>query len=71
MENLDKTKESDFPKISKPANRALQNAGIYRLEQLTGTTESDILKLHGMGPKGVRILKDALNEKGLSFANKS
>lgn len=59
---------SDLPKISKPANRALSHAGYSRLEQLTTVTEAEILKLHGVGPKGVRILKEALHEQGLSFA---
>ena len=70
MDNFSKP-ESDLPKISKPATRALTNAGYYRLEQFSNVTESDILKLHGVGPKGVRILKDALKEIGLSFAKKS
>lgn len=62
--------ESDLPKIGKPTNRALHMAGFYRLEQFTEVTESDILKIHGVGPKVVRILNDALKEKGLSFSNK-
>ncbi|MBW7475855.1 DNA-binding protein [Paenibacillus oenotherae] len=62
--------ESDLPKISNPATRALANAGYYRLEQFTAVTEADILKLHGVGPKGIRILNEALKERGLSFAEK-
>lgn len=62
--------ESDFPKISEPATRALSNAGLYRLEQLTKVTEADLLKLHGLGPKAIRILNEVLKEKGLSFAKK-
>lgn len=65
------TPESELPKMSKPANRELQNAGFYRLEQFTSVSESDILKIHGVGPKAVRILNEALKEKGLSFAKKS
>jgi DNA-directed RNA polymerase alpha subunit len=60
--------ESDFPKTSAPAQRALNNAGYYRLEQLTEVTEKELLKLHGMGPKALRILREALEAKGLSFA---
>lgn len=63
--------ESNLPKISKPANRELHNAGFYRIEQFTEVTESDILKIHGVGPKAVRILNDVLKKKGLSFAEKS
>ena len=63
--------ESNLPKISKPANRELHNAGFYQLEQFTKVTESDILRIHGVGPKAVRILNEALKEKGLAFAKKS
>jgi DNA-directed RNA polymerase alpha subunit len=61
--------ESDFPKTSQPAQRALNNAGYTHLEQLTKVSESELLKLHGMGPKALRILREALHAKGLSFAN--
>ncbi len=61
----------DFPKgIGRPATGALLAAGYTRLEQLTHVTEADILKLHGVGPKAVRILRETLAEKGLSFADK-
>ena len=62
---------SELPKISKPANRSLHNAGYYKIEQFTKVTESEILKIHGVGPKAVRILNEALKEKGLAFAKKS
>ncbi|WP_043932979.1 DNA-binding protein [Bacillus sp. EB01] len=59
---------NDFPKTSKPAERALAGAGFTQLEQLTTISETDLLNLHGIGPKAVRILKEALAEKGLDFA---
>lgn len=60
---------SSLPEIiSKPAHRALAGAGIVNLEQLTTITEAELLKLHGMGPKGIRILRQALADKGLDFA---
>lgn len=68
--DINKSPESDLPNMGKTANRVLHHAGFYRLEQLIKVTESDILKIHGVGPKAVRILNDALKEKGLSFANK-
>ncbi len=58
---------NDFPKTSKPALRALNNAGYFKLEQLTQITEAELSKLHGMGPKALGILKLALREKGLRF----
>ena len=61
--------ESDFPKgIGAPAGRALAGAGYSRLEQLTSVTERDLKKLHGMGPKAIGILRQALAARGLSFA---
>lgn len=58
---------SGFPQIAKPAQRALKQAGFEYLEQLADTSEQELLALHGMGPKAVRILKDALKAKGMSF----
>jgi uncharacterized protein YdhG (YjbR/CyaY superfamily) len=63
---------SDFPPvIGNPARRALENAGYSRLKQLTKVTEADLGKLHGMGPKALRILREALETKGMSFATVS
>ena len=58
---------SNFPKISAPATRALEAAGYTNLKQLTKVTESEIAQLHGMGPKALRILHEALKAQGLSF----
>lgn len=60
--------KTSLPKTSEPANRALALVGIEYLEDLTKFTEKELLKLHGFGPKALRILKAALQEKGLSFA---
>lgn len=60
---------SDLPKISQPAVRALAGVGVHRLEQLTGFSEEEIRELHGMGPKALGILRQALADKGLAFAD--
>ena len=61
--------ESDLPpKIGNPARRALEGEGYFRLGQLTKVAESELMKLHGMGPNALGMLKDALKAKGLSFA---
>lgn len=58
-----------FPKgMSQPSLRALLEAGYTSLEQLTAATSKDLLALHGMGPKGIRILREALAARGLAFA---
>jgi hypothetical protein len=36
---------------------------------LSKITETEVLKLHGMGPKAMGIIRIALEEKGLSFAD--
>lgn len=58
------------PKLAKPAHRALAGADIFTIEQLAKWSEKDIMDLHGMGPKAMGQLREALNEKGLSFAKK-
>ena len=60
-------KNMDFPKLASPARRALANAGITQLSQLTKLTEKELLALHGMGPNAVKTLRKALHELGLSF----
>jgi predicted flap endonuclease-1-like 5' DNA nuclease len=60
---------SAFPKgIGKPALRALASAGLDRLDQMTRVTESDLLALHGMGPKAIGIIKAALRAQGKALA---
>jgi hypothetical protein len=60
--------ETDFPRqIGRPATGALAAAGYTRLEQLTHVTEAELLKLHGVGPKAIRILRETLAAQGLSF----
>lgn len=56
-----------FPKIGAPATRALEAAGYTNLKQLTKVTEAELAQLHGMGPKALGILREALKAKGLSF----
>jgi hypothetical protein len=65
------TQKSDLPtKLGAPAERALAGAGITKLKQLTKFTEAEIKQLHGVGPNAVGKLRQALAEKGLSFAEK-
>ena len=59
--------ESDLPKLSAPAHRALAAAGIKRLDQLTQFTEAEIKQMHGIGPNAIGQLKQALAERGLKL----
>jgi hypothetical protein len=65
-ENRIDPRDGGFPPIGQPALRALRVAGVTRLDQLTGWRRSDAAALHGMGPKGLRLLGDALSAAGLS-----
>jgi hypothetical protein len=61
--------ESDLPAgLAQPALRALHGAGIWRLEQLTAFSEAQIKQLHGIGPRALKQLQQALETKGLAFA---
>ena len=55
--------------LSAPARRALANAGYTRIEQFTELGEAEVARLHGMGPKGVELIRRALAAKGLSFSD--
>ena len=57
----------DFPKLSQPACRALAAAGHTHLAQLCQVREAELAKLHGMGPKALGLLRQALAERGLGF----
>ncbi len=50
-----------------PARRALENANITTLKQLSTFSEKDILKLHGIGKTAIPLLKRELNKFGLTF----
>lgn len=53
--------------IGKPATQALLVAGVRSLTDVAGRTEAELLALHGVGPKAVRLLGEALAERGLAF----
>jgi hypothetical protein len=70
-DKIDGTAYGFPPGMSQPSLRALLGAGYTSLEQLTTTTAADLLALHGMGPKGIRLLREALAAHGLSFTGES
>ena len=60
--------ENDLPAgLSQPAQRALAAAGVQRLEQLAQFSEAEVRQWHGIGPKAMSQLRQALGERGLSF----
>lgn len=54
--------------LSRPARSALEHAGILTLTKLSQHSEREILALHGVGPKSLPTLRQALQEAGLAFA---
>lgn len=50
-----------------PARRGLESAGLDTLQKISQWSEADVSKLHGMGPKGLSILKKSLDAEGLAF----
>lgn len=56
----------DLPnEIGKTAARALSTNGITSLKKVSEHTEKQLLAIHGVGPKAIRILHAALARKGL------
>lgn len=60
--------ESELPRaMGNPARSALALVGYTRLEQLAGASEAELLKLHGVGPRSMRILRETLEAQGLTL----
>lgn len=58
----------DLPnEIGRTAARELSQSGITTLEQVAGHAQRERLAIHGVGPKAVRILDEALAARGLGY----
>jgi hypothetical protein len=57
-----------LPRIGAPATRALRAVGITTLEQVAALTETELAALHGVGPMAIGRLREAMAERGMSFA---
>ncbi|WP_066288463.1 RNA polymerase alpha subunit C-terminal domain-containing protein [Bacillus sp. FJAT-29937] len=66
-DNENKPKSGFLSKLSSPARNALVHARIETLKELSKYTEKEILKIHGIGPASLPILKSSLEEEGLAF----
>lgn len=61
---------TEFPTgVGVRAIRSMAAAGALRLDDLTQFTETEIADLDDVEPGTIGILKDALAERGLSFAS--
>jgi hypothetical protein len=62
------TPEPGLPRsIGAPATRALTAAGYTELSQLAGVPAAELAKLHGVGPKALRLLQEELHDRGMSL----
>lgn len=60
-----KSTRSELPKnIGSPATNALLAANITTLEQVAELSDKELLALHGVGPKAVRILRKSIKLVG-------
>ncbi len=60
----------DLPSgLARPARQALAAAGYVTVEQLTQTTEGDLARMHGIGPKAIAQLRDALRRSRAELRN--
>jgi len=61
--------QTEFPRsIGRVAARQLAAHGYTRYDQLTRASAESLLKIHGVGPKAVAILREELANRDLSFA---
>lgn len=54
--------------IGRPATRALADAGLTSLALVVQRPRSEIAALHGVGPKAIRLLEEAVADHGLIWA---
>jgi len=45
-------------RVGAPARRAFEAAGYQTLEELLAADEKELLALHGVGPRAIRILRE-------------
>ncbi|WKZ29996.1 MAG: hypothetical protein QY314_04280 [Candidatus Dojkabacteria bacterium] len=56
-----------LPKLSNPALQAFELVGIRYLEDLQKFSQKEILALHGVGPKTIRMLAPAMKAHNIAF----
>lgn len=54
-------------KLSEPAQRAFEEAGILTLKDVAQWSKRELMKLHGVGPKTIRTLLPLLEAIGLTI----
>jgi hypothetical protein len=57
-----------IPRVGPAASRALRAAGVVTLEDVAARREADLVGLTGVGPVAIARLREALTDRGLTFA---
>jgi predicted flap endonuclease-1-like 5' DNA nuclease len=57
------------PRIGRVASRELALHGFVTRASLAAATERELLAIHGVGPKAIRILREELASLGLDFSS--
>lgn len=57
-----------LPNIGKTSVRALEQVNLTSLDDISKLDEKTLLKIHGVGPKAIRILKERLREENMKFS---
>ena len=56
-----------FAQLARPAQRALANANIKTLKQLSEITEVELMQLHGIGKNALQTLNAIMADNDLLF----
>lgn len=57
------------PRIGRVAARELAAQGVTTYDDVAARRPADLLAIHGVGPKAIRILGEELAARGQSFAD--
>ena len=61
--------ETELPAaMGEVSRRELALHGLTRLDQFDGASEKELLTIHGVGPKAIRILREHLEPAGMHLA---
>ncbi|MGO1592131.1 MAG: hypothetical protein ACTHW1_03390 [Ancrocorticia sp.] len=59
----------DLPRIGRPANSALLLQGLTTLAEVAAFGKAQLGELHGVGPKAIRILSEAIAAADIEWAD--